>query len=77
MRGKIIPETEMQDGEYYFGWQAGERAPRICRWDGSGPCFVTWERSIGGGKHLIDLTYYEFQPYEVVTWGVDEIPLED
>ena len=79
---QAIPTEELVHGEYYWGIKVGERNPRVARWD---ECttfddpkgvFVTWERGVFG-MYLIDVTTYEFIPLEVVTWGVDEIPLED
>lgn len=77
---RIIPKSELIDGEYYYGHC---RNASTARWDAAGNCFVYWRHKFHD-KFLEDINHPEddngfdlFKPYELVTWGTDEIPLED
>lgn len=74
----IIPKKDLVPGAYYYGKC---RNARVARWDGQK--FWHW-RDKRGSHFLVDFKHREdedffdvFDPYQIVDWGVNAIPLEE
>lgn len=77
MTEPIIPKKDLVSGTYYYGKC---RNARVARWDGQQ--FWHWRDKWGSHfleaiKHREDEDDFDvFDPYRIVDWGVEAIPLE-
>ena len=68
----------MIHGTYYFG---SCRNASTARWDANKNCFTYWRYKFGDAftediNHIDDDDGFDcFEPFEIVDWGTDSIPI--
>jgi hypothetical protein len=74
----MIAKADLVHGAYYYG---SCRNASVARWNGETERFIYWRHKFGDRfaeeiNHPEDDDGFDlFKPREIVSWGVDEIPL--